>query len=98
MSRRRWAGLLEGMDCVAEDVIAQQWLEGPAAYHVPGAVEEFVDVELQPGVRENPHGPILIEVNQHIDVARRRGFTPCDGAEYRGVRHAQIPQLALVSA
>jgi len=40
----------------------------------------------------------LIEVNQHIDVARRRGFTPCDGAEYRGMRHAQIPQLALVSA
>src|ERR1035437_5058011 len=62
-------GFLEGMDRVAQNVIAEQGLESPAVHHVAGTVEEFVDGELQPGVLEDPHGPMLIEFYQHIDIA-----------------------------
>src|ERR1035441_3811449 len=86
------------MDRVAHNVVAEQGFEGSAVHHVAGAVEEVVDVELQPGVLEDPHGPILIEFHQHIDIAVRIGFSPRDRAEYCGVRHTEQPQLAFVSA
>jgi hypothetical protein len=98
MSGRRCAGFLEGMDRVARNVIADQGLGDPAVHHVAGAIEECVDVQLQPGVREAPPGPILIEFHQRIDIAVRAGFSPRKRAEHRGVRHAEQPQLALVSA
>src|ERR1022692_3789784 len=86
------------MDRVAQNVIAEQGLQVPAVHYVAGAIEELVDVELQPGVLEDPHGPILIEVYQHVDIAVRTGFSPRHGAEYRGMRDAEQPQLALVGA
>src|ERR1035438_8466535 len=86
------------MDRVAQYVVAKQRLESPAVHHVAGTAEEFVDVELQPRVREDSHGPILIEFYQHIDIAVRDGLSPRDRAEYRGVGHAEQPQLALVGA
>src|ERR1017187_10045286 len=86
------------MDRVAQNVIAEQGFECPAVHHVAGTAEEFVDVELQPRVREDSHGPILLEFYQHIDIAVRTAFAPRDRAEYRGVRHAEQPRLALVGA
>src|ERR1022692_3316428 len=86
------------MDRVAQNVIAEQRFEGPAVHHVSGTAEEFVDVELQPRVREDPHGPALVEFHQHVDIAVRDGLPARDRAEYRGVRHAEQPQLALVGA
>src|ERR1022692_972981 len=85
------------MDRVAQNVIAEQGLQVPAVHYVAGAIEELVDVELQPGVLEDPHGPILIEFHQHVDIAVRTGFSPGDRAEHRGVRHAEQPQPVLVS-
>src|ERR1039458_10729504 len=38
---------LEGMDRVAQNVIAEQRLQSPTVHHVAGAIEEFVDVDLQ---------------------------------------------------
>ena len=47
ISSSRWAGLLEGMDGVAQDAIAQQRLDGPAIHHVPCAIKDVIDVEGQ---------------------------------------------------
>jgi len=97
MSRSLWAGLLEDIDCVAENVIAEHGLQGPAIHYVARAIEEFVDVEFESGICKDPHGTILIEVYEHIDIASRCGFSSRDGAEHCSVTHPEMPQLALVS-
>ena len=48
MSRKRWAGILEGIDSVVQDVVAEQGLERPSVHHVASAIENLIDVELQP--------------------------------------------------
>ena len=37
-------------------------------------------------------------LDAHDDIAVRDGLSPRDRAEHRGVRHAEQPQLAFVSA
>jgi len=66
MSLRRCAGFLEGIDGIAQDAVAQQRLERSAIHDVAGAVEELVDVYLQPRVFEDPQRPVLILSLIHI--------------------------------
>src|ERR1019366_6013694 len=65
---------LEGIDSVVQDVVAEQRLERPSVHRVAGAIENLIDVELQPGVLKDPHGPVRIEIDQHIDIAARLGL------------------------
>src|ERR1035438_1514176 len=89
MSRNRWAGLLEGIDGVVQDVVAEQRLERPSVHHVAVAIEDLIDVELEPGVLKRPHRPVRVQFNQHIDIATRLSFSPSDRAKHRGVGRAQ---------
>src|ERR1017187_3135267 len=54
MSRKRWAGLLEGIDSVVQDVVAEQRLERPSVHHVAGAIENLIDVVLSAWRIERP--------------------------------------------
>src|ERR1035441_14554 len=76
----------------------KQRLERSAILDVAGAVEELVDVELQPGVFEDPQRPVLIELHQHVDIAVPSGLASCDRTEDRRMGHAQPPQLVFMSA
>jgi hypothetical protein len=66
------------MDCVTQDIIAEEGLEGPPIHYVTGSIEEIVDIELQPGVLKDPHRPMFIEFHHHIDIAARTSFPPRD--------------------
>jgi hypothetical protein len=76
------------MDGIAQDAIAKKRLERSAIHYVTGAIEDLADVDLQPGVFEDPHGPIPIEFHEHVDIAIRSGFSPRDRTEHRCVGHA----------
>jgi len=69
MSRRRWAGFLEGMNGTGAGYYPEQRLEGPAVHHVAGAVENLVDVELQPRILEDPDGAVLIGSQKSISLS-----------------------------
>src|ERR1700682_3043750 len=89
ISRNRWAGFLEGIDGVAKDAIAEQRFERPAVHHVAHAIEDIVNIKLKPRIFENPHGPGLVEVHQHIDVAIRLGLPSRYGAKDCGMGHTE---------
>jgi hypothetical protein len=56
-------GFLEGIDGVVQDAVAEQWLESSSVHHIARAIEDFIDVELQSGVLEDPHGSFGIEID-----------------------------------
>ena len=85
---QRCVGFLEGINCVVQNVIAEQRLERPAVHHISGAMEHLVDVDLQAGVLEDPHGLVRIQFHQHIDIAVFPGLAARHGTEHRGMRHA----------
>jgi hypothetical protein len=97
MSRRRCAGFLEGMNRVVQNIVSQERLKRPVVHDIASAIKEFVDIQLQPGVFEDPHGPAFVQFNQHVDVALRTGFPARDRAEHSGVRYATPPQIILMN-
>jgi hypothetical protein len=80
--------LLEGMDGIAQDAIAEQRLGSLAVHHVGGAVEDLVDLQLQFGVFEDADGAALIEFHQHVDIAVRCSVSSRHRAEDGGMGHA----------
>jgi len=67
-------------------------------HHVPSAIEDFADVQLQPGIFEDPHWAAVVKFHQHINVARLRGIAARDQTEHCGMRDAEPMQFPLVAA
>jgi hypothetical protein len=98
MSDKRWAGFLEGIDCVAQNVASEERLQRPAIHNVTRAIEELANVKFQPGILKNADRARFVEFDQHVDVALLTGFASRDRTEHRGVRNAKLAQIGLVSA
>ena len=86
------------MNCVVQNAHPEQRFQRPPIDDVGGTFKDFVDVQFHPGVLENAHRPVLIEIHQHVNIAVWVGFAPCHRTEYCGVRNAKPPQFGLVGA
>ena len=86
------------MNQVVQNVGPEQGLKGPPIHHITRAVEEFANIEFEPGLLKDAHRPVLVEIHQHVNVAFGAGFTPRHGTKHRGVRHPEPPQITLMGA
>src|SRR5271157_5375935 len=86
------------MNRVVQNTSREQRFQSPPIHDVTRTVKEFMDVELQSGVLEDAHRPVLVEFYQHIDIAFRTGFALRHGTEHCGVGHSQASQISLVGA
>jgi hypothetical protein len=75
------------MDGIAQDAVAEERFERPAIHDIAGAIEDLIDVELQPGVFEDAYGVIPIKFYEHVDIAIRAYFPACDRTEYGGMEY-----------
>jgi hypothetical protein len=60
MSANRWAGFLECMNNVVQNIRPEQRLERTPIDNVIGTFEEFVDVQFHPRVLKDAHWPIFV--------------------------------------
>jgi hypothetical protein len=96
MSRKRWAGFLEGIDRIAQDALSKQWLYRTPVNDIRGPTQYGVNVKPELSVLEDPHRPAVVEFYQHINVAVSAGFPSRDRTEHCRVRHTHLPQLAFM--
>jgi hypothetical protein len=97
MSANRWAGFLECMNNVVQNIGPEQRLERTPIDDVTGTFEEFVDVQFHPRVLKDAHRPVL-EIHKHIDVAFRARVATCHRTKHCRVRNPKPPQIRLVRA
>src|SRR5580693_5390102 len=84
------------MNRVVQNICPEQRLQRTPIYDVAGAFEEFVDVQFRPGVFEDAHRPVLVEIHEHIDIALCASFTSCHRTEHCSMRNSKPPQVRLV--
>jgi hypothetical protein len=60
----------------------------PAVCNAARTVKELTDIDFEPGLLKDSHGPVFIEFYQYIDVAVVSSFSSSRRTEYRGVRYA----------
>ena len=64
------------MNRVLQNASPEQRLQRPPIHDVTGALQKFVDIQFHPGILEDTHRPILIEIHKHINVAFYSSFAP----------------------
>src|SRR5215469_4988484 len=96
-SRSRWAGWLDGIHGITQDLVPQQRSERFAIHHIAMAIEKVANIDLQPRILQNSHRARPIEINENIDVALCAVLAARHRAEDRGMRHAKLAQLFFMS-
>jgi hypothetical protein len=98
MSANRWAGFLERVNRVMQNICPEQRLERTPIDDVAGTFEQFVDVQFHPRVFKDAHWPILVEIYEHINVAFCARFAARDRTKHCRVRNPKPPQIRFVRA
>ena len=80
---------LEGKDGFADNVVAEQGLEGLAVDDAGGSGEQRSEEEFEAGVLKYADGAGGVEIEQDVHVAGGRGLSAGDGAEDGGMLDTQ---------
>ena len=77
----------------AQDILAQERLQGFPIYNITRPAQQFSKIKFQADVLKHTDRPLRIQFNQDVNVALRALLPACDGSEYGGVLNPKAPQF-----